>query len=121
MGWTLSVRAGEKMDEMSCARERFPQPDHYIYRMLYGPGISLEALEIGQLEPKDARRVWRIFVRNYYLFGGTPTRLWLDFAFQELFGLDERLSESDSRCVVRHDLGGTSRARVPAAGFLRAF
>ena len=72
----------------------FVQPDHYIYRMLYSQGISLEELEIGQPQLKDARRVWRIFARHYYLFRGTPTRLWLDFAFQELFGLDERLSEA---------------------------
>ncbi len=72
----------------------FVQPDHYIYRMLYSQGISLEELEIGQPQLKDARRVWRIFARHYYLFRGTPTRLWLDFAFQELFGMDERLSEA---------------------------
>jgi glucuronate isomerase len=55
--------------------------------------VSLEDLEIGQPELKDARKVWRIFARHYYLFRGTPTRLWLDFAFQELFGLNQRLSE----------------------------
>ncbi len=74
----------------------FVQPDHYIYRMLYSQGISLEDLEIGQPELKDARKVWRIFARHYYLFRGTPTRMWLDFAFQELFGIDvlqKRLSE----------------------------
>jgi glucuronate isomerase len=71
----------------------FVQPDHYIFRMLYSQGVSLEDLEIGQPEVKDARRVWRIFASHYYLFRGTPTRLWLDFAFQELFGLEQRLSE----------------------------
>ena len=71
----------------------FVQPDHYIYRMLYSQGVSLEDLEIGQPELKDARRVWRIFASHYYLFRGTPTRMWLDFAFQELFGIGERLSE----------------------------
>ncbi|MGA7575594.1 MAG: glucuronate isomerase [Terriglobales bacterium] len=71
----------------------FVQPDHYIYRMLYSQGVLLEDLEIGQSEPKDSRRVWRIFASHYYLFRGTPTRLWLDFAFQELFGLQDRLSE----------------------------
>jgi len=71
----------------------FVQPDHYIYRMLYSQGVSLEDLEIGQPELKDARGVWRIFSRHYHLFRGTPTRLWLDFAFQELFGLNQRLSE----------------------------
>jgi glucuronate isomerase len=69
------------------------QPDHYIFRMLYSQGISLEDLEIGQPELSDPRKVWRIFASHYYLFRGTPTRMWLDFAFQELFGLDLRLSE----------------------------
>jgi glucuronate isomerase len=71
----------------------FVQPDHYIFRMLYSQGVSLEDLEIGQPALKDPRRVWRIFARHYYLFRGTPTRMWLDFAFQELFGFQERLSE----------------------------
>ncbi|MGA2672511.1 MAG: glucuronate isomerase [Terracidiphilus sp.] len=70
----------------------FVQPDHYVYRMLYSQGVSLEDLEIGQPEMKDARKVWRIFANHYFLFRGTPTRMWLDFAFQELFGLKERLS-----------------------------
>jgi|SRR5579862_5508700 len=73
-------------------------PDHYILRMLYSQGVSFDDLEIGkpevaELQMKDARRVWRIFASHYYLFRGTPTRLWLDFIFQELFGLIERLSE----------------------------
>ena len=37
--------------------------------------------------------MWKIFASHYYLFRGTPTRMWLDYAFQELFGLQERLSE----------------------------
>ena len=70
------------------------QPDHYIYRMLYSQGITLEDLEIGHAKLKDPRKVWRIFASNYFLFRGTPTRMWLDFAFHQLFGLNERLSES---------------------------
>lgn len=70
----------------------FVQPDHYVYRMLYSQGITLDELEIGKPELKDARGVWRTFAENYYLFRGTPTRMWLDYAFQELFGLHERLS-----------------------------
>lgn len=71
----------------------FVQPDHYIFRTLYSQGVLLDDLEIGQAKLKDPRRVWRIFASHYYLFRGTPTRIWLDFAFQELFGLTERLSE----------------------------
>jgi glucuronate isomerase len=70
----------------------FIQPDHYVHRMLYSQGVSLEDLEIGAAKISDPRKVWRIFAEHYYLFRGTPTRLWLDFAFQELFGLDERLT-----------------------------
>jgi glucuronate isomerase len=70
----------------------FIQPDHYVHRMLYSQGVSLDELEIGAAHITDPRKVWRIFAEHYYLFRGTPTRLWLDFAFQELFGLDERLT-----------------------------
>ena len=71
----------------------FVQPDHYVFRMLYSQGVSLDDLGIGQPVIKDPRKVWRIFASHYTLFRGTPTRMWLDFAFQELFGLKERLSE----------------------------
>jgi glucuronate isomerase len=70
----------------------FVQPDHYVFRMLYSQGISLEELEIGKTTIADPRKVWRIFASNYHLFRGTPSRLWLDFAFEELFGMSERLS-----------------------------
>ena len=71
----------------------FVQPDHYIYRMLYSQGISMDDLEIGQPEIKNPRKVWGLFASNYFLFRGTPTRMWLDFAFETLFGLTEPLSE----------------------------
>ncbi|HVZ83344.1 MAG TPA: glucuronate isomerase, partial [Terracidiphilus sp.] len=70
----------------------FVQPDHYIFRMLYSQGITLDQLEIGKTPIAEPRKVWRLFAANYHLFRGTPSRLWLDFAFQELFGLTERLS-----------------------------
>ncbi len=70
----------------------FIQPDHYVHRMLYSQGIPLEALDIGADPIRDPRRVWRLFAENYFLFRGTPTRLWLDFAFSELFGLTAPLS-----------------------------
>ncbi|HZL25819.1 MAG TPA: glucuronate isomerase [Acidobacteriaceae bacterium] len=77
----------------------FIQPDHYIFRMLYSQGISMESLGIPQLDGKqsaDPREVWRIFARNYYLFRGTPTRLWIDYAFSEQFGLKDRLSAENA-------------------------
>jgi glucuronate isomerase len=85
----------------------FIQPDHYVFRMLYSQGITLESLGIPQNGSKaaaandaapaaDPREAWRIFARNYYLFRGTPTRLWLDYAFAELFGLTDRLSAENA-------------------------
>lgn len=70
----------------------FIQPDHYVHRMLYSQGVSLDDLEIGVGDMVNPRRVWRHFAEHYYLFRGTPTRIWLDYAFEELFGLTQRLS-----------------------------
>jgi glucuronate isomerase len=64
--------------------------------MLYSQGISYDDLEIGAPEIRDPRKVWRLFAENYFLFRGTPTRIWLDFAFQELFGLNDRLSAKNA-------------------------
>ncbi|MGH9600240.1 MAG: glucuronate isomerase, partial [Terracidiphilus sp.] len=71
----------------------FVQPDHYVFRMLYSQGVSMDELEIGQPVIKEPRKVWRIFAKHYYLFRGTPTRMWLDYSFEDLFGFKERLSE----------------------------
>jgi glucuronate isomerase len=83
--------------------EPFPDPaqlfvvaDHYVYRMLYSQGVDLEQLGIGSASVVDPRGVWRIFAQHYYLFRGTPTRLWLDFAFQEIFGLDAPLTPANA-------------------------
>jgi glucuronate isomerase len=64
--------------------------------MLYSQGVSLEDLEIGQGELKNPRQVWRIFASHNCLFRGTPTRMWLDLDFRELFGLEQRLSEQNA-------------------------
>ncbi len=77
------------------------QPDHYIFRMLYSQGVSLESLGVPQADGKtrtetDPREVWRIFAKHYYLFRGTPTRLWLDYTLQNQFGLTERLSPENA-------------------------
>src|SRR5271163_2968220 len=72
----------------------FVVPDHYVFRMLYSQGVPLEQLGIGSTSLEDPKGVWRIFAQHYYLFRGTPTRLWLDFAFQDLFGMGQRLSEA---------------------------
>jgi glucuronate isomerase len=74
----------------------FITPDHYVFRMLYSQGVKLEDLAIprrdgGQVE-QDARKIWRTFAARYHVFRGTPTRVWLDHAFHEVFGVRERLT-----------------------------
>ncbi|HJU21184.1 MAG TPA: glucuronate isomerase [Casimicrobiaceae bacterium] len=80
----------------------FIVPDHYVFRMLYSQGVPLESLGVARrddpraMAPYDARAIWRLFARNYHLFRGTPTRLWLDHAFHTVFGIDERLTEESA-------------------------
>ncbi len=74
----------------------FVIPDHYVFRMLYSQGIPLEKLGVrprdGEPATFDPRAIWRLFAENYFLFRGTPTRMWLDHVFSTLFGFTERLS-----------------------------
>lgn len=73
--------------------ELFIVPDHYIYRMLYSQrAIRMEDLGLGGTKGIEPRELWRTFAANYYLFRGTPTKLWLDFAFENLFGIEPALS-----------------------------
>lgn len=76
--------------------ELFVIPDHYVVRMLVSQGVPYEALGIGENAENDPRIIWRTFARHYHLFRGTPSRLWLDHAFSEVFGLDERLCEDNA-------------------------
>ena len=76
--------------------ELFILPDHYVHRMLYSQGISLEDLGLDKNAPRDPQEVWRLFAAHYYLFRGTPTQMWLDHAFDELFGMTERLSAKNA-------------------------
>ena len=78
-------------------------PDHYIFRMLYSQGVSLEELGIptrdGTAVADDPRAIWRRFAEHYHLFLGTPTRAWLDHSFYHVFGIRVRL-DSDSAMHV---------------------
>jgi glucuronate isomerase len=69
------------------AAELLLHPDHYVFRMLYSQGVSLDALGIGN-PGADPRESWRLFAERYHLFRGTPSRMWLDWVFAESFGLD---------------------------------
>ncbi len=69
-------------------------PDHYLYRMLYSQGVPLDALGVASKagpSATDPRAAWRLFASHYHLFRGTPSRIWLDHVFAEVFGIDVRL------------------------------
>jgi len=69
-------------------------PDHYLYRMLYSQGVPIEALGVtGKAGPSaaDPRQAWKLFASHYHLFRGTPSRMWLDQVFSEVFGIDVAL------------------------------
>lgn len=77
------------------ATELLLAPDHYIFRMLYSQGIDLDALRVPRRDgvpATDPRAAWRLFAGHYHLFRGTPSRMWLDHVFAEVFGLDVLLS-----------------------------
>lgn len=83
--------------------ELFIAPDHYIFRMLYSQGISLEELDIpqrgGKRDGKDPRKIWQIFADNYYLFNGTPSGGWLNYEFNIVFGIKEKLNGSNAQKI----------------------
>lgn len=74
----------------------FVTPDHYVFRMFHSQGIPLERLGLPRADggpvETDNRQIWRLFAENYHLLRGTPSHLWLDHVFQDVFGMTTRLS-----------------------------
>ena len=68
-------------------------PDHYVFRMLYSQGIALESLGVpAGAGERDHRKIWQLFAENFYLFRGTPTGVWLAYVFDQVFGIEEKLT-----------------------------
>lgn len=70
-------------------------PDHYVLRMLYSQGVPLEALGVaprGEANVVDPREGWRTFAANFHLFRGTPSAMWFNHVFAEVFDIEEALS-----------------------------
>ena len=83
----------------SNATELLLAPDHYLYRMLYSQGVPLASLGVPSRKgPSDVdpREAWRLFARNFTLFRGTPSSLWLNHVFSVVFGLDVVLDEKSA-------------------------
>ena len=75
-------------------------PDHYVFRMLYSVGIPMESLGVptvdGSRTESDPKKIWQIFADHYYLFQGTPSAAWLDYEFNIVFGIEEKLNSSNA-------------------------
>ena len=101
-GLPLVCPHGHVEPALLAENEPFPEPtallltpDHYIFRMLYSRGVSMESLGIptrdGTPVERDRRKIWQLFGDHYYLFRGTPTGVWLDHELHEVFGVRTKL------------------------------
>ena len=99
-------------------------PDHYIFRMLYSQGISLEELGIVAKPPSkspptgqclrdpnelggdlnavtavDHREIWRTVCANWRLFRATPTGIWLRDELADVFGIHLKLNSRNADAI----------------------
>ncbi|WP_213453857.1 glucuronate isomerase [Rhizomonospora bruguierae] len=70
-------------------------PDHYLTRMLLSQGVPPARLGVpsvnGEPVQTDGRAIWRLFTEHWHLFRGTPSRLWLEQTFRDVFGVETAL------------------------------
>jgi glucuronate isomerase len=86
-------------------------PDHYVTRMLYSQGVSLESLGVLPSPPaplpsgergaeggvrENHLEIWRLFCTNFHLFRGTPSGIWLAQELSDVFGVDEKPSAANA-------------------------
>ncbi|GAA4587036.1 hypothetical protein GCM10023107_04670 [Actinoplanes octamycinicus] len=110
----------------------FVVPDHYVTRMLASQGIPPARLGVPSIDGSevetDGRAIWRLLAANWHLFRGTPSRLWIEKVFAEVFSikkafgtatadeiydeLSDRLAEPEFR-PGRCSPGSTSRCWPP--------
>ena len=92
------------------AADRLPRP-LCLPHAPFCQGIRLEDLGV-PYQPTapsvetDGRTIWRLFAENYYLFRGTPTRMWFDHTLETLFGITERLTAETADAKLRNHHGG---------------
>ena len=78
-------------------------PDHYIYRMLYSQGVSMEAMGVPRLDgspvEQDHRKIWQTFADHFYLFRATPSGIWLAQELDEVFGCYQPLNGATAQQI----------------------
>ena len=86
-------------DPFSDATDLLLAPDHYLYRMLYSQGIDLDLLKVRSkagVPATDAREAWRLLASHFHLFRGTPSWIWLNHVFSQVFGFELALEADTS-------------------------
>jgi glucuronate isomerase len=80
-------------------------PDHYIIRMLYSQGVSLESLGVARIDgtshavERRPRKIWQKLADHWHLFRATPTRAWLEYELHDVFGIDDTLDSESAKRV----------------------
>jgi glucuronate isomerase len=87
--------------------------DHYILRLLYSQGATLESLGVRPLDGSpaegDGRVIWRALADGYHHFRGTPSKLWLDYTLEKVFGVTRPLQPETSDDVYDQVVAGLER------------
>ena len=88
-------------------------PDHYIFRMLYSQGVSLDELGIppqspvpeasesdfSQANTPEHRGIWRTVCANWHLFRATPTGIWLRDELADVFGIQLKINSRNADAI----------------------
>ncbi|MEO3388733.1 glucuronate isomerase [Mesorhizobium sp. CAU 1741] len=80
-------------------------PDHYLLRMMRSVGVAYDDLGVARADGgpvADARQAWRTFARNYHLYAGTPSSLWVDHAMSAVLGCEEKLTAGNADALYDH-------------------
>jgi len=68
--------------------------------------VPLDALGIPRIDGSradvDPREAWRVFASHFHLFRGTPSSMWLNHVFHDVFGLRVRLDASTADRYFDH-------------------
>ena len=93
--------------------------------MLYSQEIRPEEVGVPRLDggpvETDPRKIWRIFAANFRLFRGTPSQLWLNHAFTEVFEVRERPDGGERGPHLRPYRPMPGAAGIPARALFERF
>ena len=102
-------------------------PDHYVLRLLYSRGVSMESLGVGAIDgtppaaESDSRKIWQTFADHWHLFRATPSRAWIEYELREVFGVKVALSPESAQKVYDAILERLNSAEFRPRALLKRF